>query len=304
MELKDSPFSLDLLLQETLNLTEQFARESEAKSFEERDEEINSLNFFENEEADYLFDLADRLLEDGLAVFTIPNAGLMQYPEGAGVIYRLDEAMGTFCIRGFSSANVRKSMESLQKGDEGKRALLKISADADFSQVFYFKTNTFEIAEGLKDQIMNRRFPKEEDAVCNISDPGFSWWMNVGLTDAEGRFEIFLKSHSVNRAENSIQLGPLGDGLLAAARFNQAYSFFKNQFPLSEFVCTEKSFLMATSKPDHLGFISLKNIFLLGENYTSMDDFPDDAFGRMFFQYLQEIASIRKFWIEVQRHLS
>ncbi len=153
----------------------------------------------------------------------------------------------------------------------------------------------------MREQIINRRFPHQEDSLCNISDPGFSWWMDV--SGSGGRFEIFFKSHGINRADKYIQLGPIGDGGVAALRMNQARTLLRSSFPISEFSCDDKSFSVASQKPDHLGFISFKNIFLEGINNTDTENFPDNSMGRTLYYYFHELAIVRKFWIEVKTKL-
>jgi hypothetical protein len=85
---------------------------------------------------------------------------------------------------------------------------------------------------------------------------------------------------------------------------NQARTLLRSSFPMTEFVCTDRSLTVATSKPDHLSFISFKNIFLLGENHTEEENFPDNSLGRTLYFYFHEIAVLRKFWIEVHTRLS
>lgn len=310
--MNEADLSLDTLLQETLALTEYLRANNSAaipaKSFQHSlFEEDNLLD--ESSDDDYLDDLADSLLSE------IParpqeaeaSAQVIALPETSGVIYKIDNALGTFCVRGYSSHNIREAMTELTAGDSAKRIILKISQPADLDSVQFFETKTFELAEAIREQIINRRFPHQEDSLCNLSDPGFSWWMNIEPSSPEakeqGKFEIFFRSHGVNRAEKYIQLGPIGDGSIAALRMNQARTLLRSSFPISEFSCDDKSFTVASSKPDHLSFISFKNIFLEGVNTTSLENFPDNSVGRTLFYYFHELAIVRKFWIEVKTKL-
>ena len=298
LEIQDSLFSLDLLLRETLELTEFIGLQSSDTAIET------------HEDNDFLMDLADSVLAPVVDFSTqpivnpTPIAVNIIYPESSGVIYKIDESGSTFCIRGYSTQNIKLAMLELAEVNSTKRAVLKFGIDDSIGNIRYFKTKNFELAESIREQIINRRFPKMEDSVCNISDPGFSWWMDVSLKPGEGQFEIYFKSHSINRAEKYIQLGPIGDGAIASLRMNQARTLLRSSFPLSEFVCTERSLTVATNKPDHLSFISFKNIFLLGENNTEVENFPDNSLGRTLYFYFHEIAVLRKFWIEVQNILS
>ena len=296
MEQKE--LSFDFLLQETLSLSE-FMRAS--SNTVEIISSAEQASFFDN--TDYLYDLADGLLVKELkaekVLMTEKKDWLSYYPETAGIIYKIDNNKSTFCVRGFSSLNIRQSFEELIDSDSSNRALLKLNKEDNLDTLTFFSTDSFELAEAIRDQVINRRFPHQEDAVCNISDPGYSWWMNV----ESNRFEIFFRSHGINRAEKYIQLGPIGDPGVAALRMNQARSLLRSSFPISEFSCDDKSFTVASTKPDHSSFVSFRNIFLAGVNHTEIDNFPDNSLGRALFYYFHELAIVRKFWIEVKTKL-
>ncbi|MBC7712393.1 MAG: hypothetical protein H7177_03590 [Rhizobacter sp.] len=313
--------SLDLLLQETLALTEYLRSNTPPQKKKEGPVQTSFLPM--EDDTDYLLDLADSMISDEVELPEIPEqitqmeifahdqeereAALFVYPEAPGIIYKIDNGASTFCVRGYSAGNIREAFQELKNVDSAKRPVLKLLKDEDGSSVMFFETKTFELAEAVREQIINRRFPHQEDAVCNISDPGFSWWMDVreaqenGLK--QGRFEIFFRSHGINRAEKYIQLGPIGDGGIAALRMNQARTLLRSSFPISEFSCDDKSFTVASQKPDHLSFISFKNIFLEGINNTELENFPDNSMGRTLFYYFHELAIVRKFWIEVKTKL-
>ena len=313
--------SLSLLLQETLAMSEYL---STSKNTINQSASLQSTSF-DNEnqhsgeifdvDTDYLLDLADSILEEESSdvksekVSTLSIRPILDsYPETTGIIYRIDSGVSTFCIRGFTTKNIRADWIDVQSKTSLKRVLLKIADDVEFSNVSFFETATFELAEAAKEQIINRRFPHQEDSVCNLSDPGFSWWMDVrgreNSSSPEGRFEIFFRSHGINRAEKYIQLGPIGDGAIAQLRMNQARTLLRSSFPISEFSCDDKSFAVASLKPDHSSFISFKNIFLHGINNTTLENFPDNSLGRTLYFYFHELAVVRKFWIEVKKKLS
>lgn len=310
--------SLDLLLQETLALTEYLRTNTPPAKTESGPVQTSFLPV--EDDTDYLFDLADSMIQDDVEIpesitqveifahdLEEKEAAVFLYPESPGIIYKIDNGLSTFCVRGYSASNIREAFNELSNLNSAKRPILKLAKDEDGSSVMFFETKTFELAEAVREQIINRRFPHQEDALCNISDPGFSWWMDVrehnenGLK--QGRFEIFFKSHGINRAEKYIQLGPIGDGGVAALRMNQARTLLRSSFPISEFSCDDKSFTVASQKPDHLSFISFKNIFMEGINNTELENFPDNSIGRTLFYYFHELAIVRKFWIEVKAKL-
>lgn len=307
--MNESDLSLDTLLQETLTLTEYLRVNQPPTS---PGGQIQQSFLAETLDEDYLYDLADSLLSDKLdgdvdkrVREVVPSSRTL--PESPGIIYRIDNGVSTFCVRGFSVTNIKQSFVDLEDPDSSKRIILKMSLEDNSNSVEFFETKNFELAEAIREQIINRRFPHQEDSVCNISDPGFSWWMNIEKDnngkDTHGRFEIFFRSHGINRAEKYIQLGPIGDGGVAALRMNQARTLLRSSFPISEFSCDDKSFAVASLKPEHSSFLSFKNIFLEGVNQTELENFPDNSVGRTLFYYFHELAIVRKFWIEVKSKL-
>ncbi|MDD4972851.1 MAG: hypothetical protein PHY93_00790 [Bacteriovorax sp.] len=302
--------SLDLLLQETLAMTE-YLRVANSPMIHSEKIQQSFFDHSENDD-DYLFDLAESLVSDiseapqtTSAVEVEPELFTQArfLPETPGVIYKIDNSCSTFCIRGYSASNIREAFKELANTQSAKRIILKLGESTALDAVEFFETKSLELAEAVREQTINRRFPHQEDALCNLSDPGFSWWMNIEES-ASDRFEIFFRSHGINRADKYIQLGPIGDGSVAALRMNQARTLLRSSFPISEFSCDDKSFTVASSKPDHLSFISFKNIFLEGVNHTELENFPDNGVGRTLYYYFHELAIVRKFWIEVKTKLS
>ncbi len=303
--MNEMDLSLDILLQETLALTEYLRSGNNHIA-----PAVVLAPALDTKDDDYLYDLADSLITDipeedlsDLHVFTEERV----LPETPGILYKIDNGGSTFCVRGFAVINLKKSYLELADLTSSKRVILKLDSNTDLEEVSFFETKTYELAEAVRDQIINRRFPHQEDAVCNLSDPGFSWWMNIDQnmqeSSPDGRFEIFFRSHGINRAEKYIQLGPIGDGGIAALRMNQARTLLRSSFPISEFSCDDKSFTVASLKPDHLSFISFRNIFLEGINNTELENFPDNSIVRTLFYYFHELAIVRKFWIEVKSKL-
>jgi hypothetical protein len=305
--MNQTELSLDLLLQETLAMTE-YLRVSNSPTTQTQNFQPSFLDE-DGKDDDYLFDLAESMVMEipelpEVEEFVVPELFIQErvFPETPGIIYKIDNGASTFCVRGYSAPNIREAFLELTKIESAKRVVLKLNSEIALDSVDFFETKSVELAESIREQIINRRFPHQEDAVCNLSDPGFSWWMNLDESCSE-RFEIFFRSHGINRAEKYIQLGPIGDGAVAALRMNQARTLLRSSFPISEFSCDDKSFAVASLKPDHLSFISFKNIFLEGVNLTELGNFPDNGVGRTLYYYFHELAIVRKFWIEVKTKL-
>lgn len=304
--MNESDLSLDTLMQETLALSEYLRANTIAPvpAPVPARQPATQPSFLDSTfDDDYLYDLADSLCsEDSEPVQEIQEKPLTEtrvLPEAPGIIFKIDNGPSTFCVRGFSALNIREAFNEIADSSASKRIVLKLDKESSLDDVNFFETKSFELAEAIREQIVNRRFPHQEDSVCNISDPGYSWWMNV----MPNGFEIFFRSHGINRAEKYIQLGPIGDGGVAALRMNQARTLLRSSFPISEFSCDDKSFTVTSAKPEHLSFISFRNIFLEGVNQTELENFPDNSVGRTLFYYFHELAIVRKFWIEVKTKL-
>lgn len=300
-------FTLDLLLQETLAMTEYLRANNLDLPARESAQQTSFLDIKNDE--DYLFNLADSLISDipeKVVLAKTESSELITperiLPETPGIIYKIENGSSTFCIRGYSVHNIKNAFNDLKSTNSSKRIILKLDKEIMPETVEFFETKSYELAEAIREQVINRRFPHQEDSLCNLSDPGFSWWMNVEESNSD-RFEIFFRSHGINRADKYIQLGPIGDGPVAALRMNQARALLSSSFPISEFSCDDKSFTVASLKPDHLSFISFKNIFLKGVNNTDLENFPDNSVGRTLYYYFHELAIVRKFWIEVKAKL-
>ena len=221
-------------------------------------------------------------------------------PKGTGLIYRLEKGVSTFCVRGFPSEDMSEDFEELKDGDNQILEALKIKEAEDMEQVRFFPTESKELAETICDELVNRRFPIQEDVLCNLSDPGFSWWM-----DEDGdNFQVFFKSHGIHRAENYIRLGPLGDSTIAGNRILKSEAIFRGAFPVGEFVSTDKGFAISTTDATNPNYLMLKNFFLTGENTTTIKTFPSTADGKTLYLYFKEVSVLRSFWLQLEKDMT
>ncbi len=219
----------------------------------------------------------------------IPNAK-------PGIIFVIEKGGHTFCIKGLATSNLRFRHQQINNyRDEEAFSRLIISNDFDPSLIQYYETDTVEKADKIVKHMINRRFPIQEDVICNISDPGFSWWYD----DSSDRITLFFKSHGIDRAQNLMQLGPVGDHRKAGIYFNQVFKLYGLLFPVKEFSCTSKSFSIRTSDPSSVTFRMFRRVFLEGINEFDLDyPFNTPIFSE-FWHYLDQIASFRKFWLHV-----
>jgi hypothetical protein len=140
-----SDLSLDLLLQETLALTE-YLRTNKSPLPKHVPSEIQPS--FLDDDTDYLLDLADSLIQEEdpsipVELNTAPEVVTALYPETPGVIYKIDSGPSTFCVRGFSTNNIREAFEDLKSHESSKRFVLKVTTEETFEEVMFFETATF-----------------------------------------------------------------------------------------------------------------------------------------------------------------
>ncbi|MCB9063176.1 MAG: hypothetical protein H6622_16750 [Halobacteriovoraceae bacterium] len=222
-----------------------------------------------------------------------------QIPNGPGLVYRLDKRIGTFCVRGLPTNSIYQTYLKLSFEDKKVIKKLRIETDNDFESISYFETETVRQARAIEQNMLNKRFPYMEDMVCNISDPGFSWWMNAKKSGVH----IFFTSHGVQREDQFLKLGPLGGPQKAIEIFKKFYDFLNHVSTLARFSCDEKTLLLESNTQDNL-IEGIRNVFIAGEyNLEGIES----QYGKdymQFFDYLRSLSFSRTFWIDIQELVS
>jgi len=221
------------------------------------------------------------------------------FPSSTGLVFKIDSGANTFCVRGIVTHNINDTIKEVMDDDQGLNKKLKIKSRADLSLVHYFETESIEHAEIISDYIVNKRFPIHEEMVCNLSDPGFSWWLD---SNEEG-LKIFFKAQSVERNEEFVQLGPIGDRAIAALKFSQCEKLLRKAFSISEYSSSEKSFEMKPFSTDDLSYQNFRDIFELGQFNFDFNDSDLTLEDRRLVLFLQEVAAVRGFWISIEEIL-
>lgn len=221
----------------------------------------------------------------------LPTGGAFR-PQGPGLLYRVVMGGSTFSLRGVACENIKEAADDLEAGSPELINALKIEDETD---VHHFRCDFVEQAEIIHDQLFNRRFPLFEDMLCNLSDPGYSWWMEPN----ENSLVVYFKAQSVEREKNLIKLGPVGDYALAHRRFGELGRVLKNLFPVRDFSCDERRLVIHPVDSNNEAFKAVRGIFAKGRAPTDLADFGPNEFGRTLFFYLSELASLRSFWIEL-----
>ena len=219
------------------------------------------------------------------------------YPETPGVVYNILWAGNTVSLRGVPTDNIRGVFDHLQTGD---RVLLKkIKIDENqIDTLFFFECDHLEQAEVLVDQLFLKRYPMEEELVCNISDPGFSWW----YLRTDCGFRVNFKSHKTENGSHRLKLGPIGDVMVASVRLAKIIEHIKEFMPIQEVKISEKSFVLESSEVIHPIIEEFKAIFesgLIEEDSAMLCELPMTE--KLF---LLELAAIRRFWLNLEKTVS
>ena len=202
-------------------------------------------------------------------------------------------------MRGFATESIEQTLLDIESGEVVTREKLRIVDELDYDNLNFFETGELALAQVIMDQLFNRRFPIDEDILCNLSDPGFSWWLN----SHEDGLEIFFKSHGLNRMDRFQRLGPIGDNAIACLRLNQVAEFLRSQFAVNEFSCDDKSFKLFPVNSKSFGYQNFLELLADGNFPYTIESFPNDHVGRTMYFFLKELAFLRAFWINLEEIL-
>ncbi len=217
-------------------------------------------------------------------------------PVAPGLLYRVEKGANTFCIKGVVSDNLRKDYKRLLAGNVELIGRLKIENPDDLNDLFFFQVDDFYYADQIRKDLFNRRFPTEEDVLCNLSDPGISWWLDY----SNRHIAVYFNSHGINRQQKFTQLGPIGNMEKLCRLFNENMELVCRLFDVSEFVCTEKCLSIIVRKENDYFFNPLVQIFLNGEYSLVEDIFQLSHYSPTLHSYLYELSLKRKFWLIVE----
>lgn len=225
-----------------------------------------------------------------------------ELPETCGLIYRVEKGSSTFVVRLMETKNLAEMMKLAKQTPEQYSALrLKKDEVGELPVLKYFETPSIELAQTIRDHVQNKRFPIHEESLCNLSDPGFSWW----LSHEAHSLSISFKNFRVGEQGKYLPIGPLGDSKLTSMKLNQCQSLLRELFPVGHFFCNENLFGIETSTLGLENFDKFKRVFISG---FALDDlFADQLRNEKFCEkykssltYLRELAHIRRFWKVVE----
>lgn len=231
---------------------------------------------------------------------------LEELPACAGLLYHIQKSVSIFVIRTLVSQNIREDYRAIIERPEDYPSLRLLEGNTEVtSKLRFFMVEDASQAEIIHDQLCNRRFPIDEEIMCNISDPGFSWW----LTKKNQGFQLAF-TLSVGQSQQTVKLGPLGDQQMAIRRFQEfAHMLVEAGIPLD--LQNEVNRVQFTEDDEFL-LEELKDLFEFGVVTEGLSGLfkilarqtKDLSKLETMWFYIQEVAAMRRFWIQVQYDLN
>ena len=247
-------------------------------------------------------------LEDGEEFWTPAKAVAQtrKLPQAPGLFFHLAQQSGTFIIRTLASANLALDHASISQHPEEYPSLRLVSAEgSELEQLDWFTCDSLEEAQMVHARVGHRRFPLREEEVCNLSDPGFSWW----LESRAGSFTLYSKRSVLKAGPESI--GPLADPQLAPHRWQELTSLLA-QLPLELGMGMEGSRYYMSAAQDAWVVDEFSRVFREGVISPELNDLfrllnkrgvPTGQLETCWF-FLSEMAAIRRFWLAIEDRLS
>ncbi len=206
-------------------------------------------------------------------------------PASSGVVFSIKRNINTFVIKIHPSKNLACDFPLIQ--------------DQNPHMEFYFhETEDYHLAELLSQRVALQRFPYDEGQICNLGDPGFSWWMQLNPQS----MNIYFKTSYWVEGDDFIKLGPLGDPRIARDRLREVATLLENQWQIERSFCNENRFQLRIQNFNP-SFKLFCEAFLNGD-MEALNQLEIYRFSPYLDNYLSELISVRSFWITVERLLS
>lgn len=227
----------------------------------------------------------------------------LEIPDEPGLLYHIQKSTSVFVIRTLVSKNIREDYFRIleEPVNYPSLRLLEGGIDTIGQRLRFFVVGDHSQAEIIHDQLCNRRFPMNEEMICNLSDPGFSWWLSPKTLGFQLAFTL-----SVGLGDGVLKLGPLGDQQLALRNFQKLQQLIsstglslniQNEVNKVQFNDGDEFLIEELKDLFEFGVLNegLKKIFkLIAQKVKDHSDLETIWF------YLQEVAALRRFWIQVQ----
>jgi hypothetical protein len=227
----------------------------------------------------------------------------LEIPDEPGLLYHIQKSTSVFVIRTLVSKNIREDYFRIleEPVNYPSLRLLEGGIDTISERLRFFVVGDHSQAEIIHDQLCNRRFPMNEEMMCNLSDPGFSWWLSPKTSGFQLAFTL-----SVGLGDGVLKLGPLGDQQLALRNFNML-QYLISSTGLSLNIQNEVNKVQFSDGDEYL-IEELKDLFEFGVLNEGLQKIfklmaqkvKDHSDLETIWFYFQEVAALRRFWIQIQ----
>jgi len=211
---------------------------------------------------------------------------------GPGIIFFVDIGSGSFCVRGLPVVENNLSLEDLTSLNHHFEKTKK---------VHFFPCESIEVAEMISEQMINRRYPLQDNGLVNISDPGSTWLMKYD----DKQFSLFFKT--MNFGDKDLEnIGAIGDPQIFkfwwSKMANELNSSLHVEFQEDEKGCHLR-LLERSGEVEEDFFQKLLHVLLLGE-IPRIDHFIQNKFeSENIKNFLNELSHSRRFWLKVEELL-
>jgi hypothetical protein len=226
------------------------------------------------------------------------------YPSEPGLVFHLQATSTMYVVRALATGNIHITAQDILEYPENYPSLRLINMESD--QLQFFPTTNLLQAQTLQQILAHKRFPQHEELVCNMSDPGFSWWM---VKTAEGL--VISKKLISLELDQATKLGDLGDPDVLSFMFQKLAKLLK-VLPGDWSSFAQDKRLVMKGPADHFLLIELENFFRTGFLTSDLDhalDFLGHKAGLdqdelwSLKDFLKDLAIIRQFWIKIFHQL-
>ncbi len=218
--------------------------------------------------------------------------------DGPGLLYSIQFYPEVFVVRAIPCENLEKEWkESLKEGKQQTSLRLDLKRPLH-EQVFWFSTPFVEQAKDLSLALCHRRLPRHEERVCNVSDPGYSFWMK----SQESSFQIFYKLAQTQQIENLIKIGPLGEPKEIHRTLKNLVPFLYKMIPGAQIIAERSHFSLLAEDGDAPQFLSLKELFSIGQFHDTLSEALDhNRAPSALLENLHRFSLRRSFWMEIEQ---
>jgi hypothetical protein len=228
--------------------------------------------------------------------------------KSSGIIFRVIKNNSMFMVKSVFVVDAKIELHKI-KHDLSLYPKLNLSEQSHLEELDFYPVQSEEEAQNIIHLTSIKRFPLQEEYLLNISDPSLSWWGCVN----DKKLEIYFSLSRTDEMNKLIKFGPIADIAVANMKFQKfGYLFSKLMGEVSFSVSKSKIELLPSSNNET--YEQVCKIFTSGEFsqklqnifnylYSKLNNQSDLVGLRSLEWFLKELASVRRFWMEVEKKL-